>query len=62
LSPLLALPYVFNFFTALGEVFRLPRSREILESAEDYLAKTLSEYKSNARHGYDGTMAEVMQR
>src|SRR6201986_1982667 len=26
----------------------------------DYLAKTLTEYKSNSRHGYDGTMADVM--
>jgi cytochrome c553 len=28
---------------------------------EDYLAKTLREYKSNTRHGYDGVMAEVTQ-
>lgn len=28
---------------------------------EDYLAKTLREYKSNARAGYDGTMSEVLQ-
>src|SRR3954454_10737624 len=27
---------------------------------EDYLAKTLDEYKSNTRHGYDGSMADVM--
>ena len=27
---------------------------------EDYLAKTLREYKNNTRHGYDGTMAEVL--
>jgi cytochrome c553 len=27
---------------------------------EDYLAKTLREYKTNVRHGYDGTMAEVL--
>jgi cytochrome c553 len=27
---------------------------------EDYLAKTLAEYKNNSRHGYDGTMADVM--
>src|ERR1043166_5985969 len=27
---------------------------------EDYLAKTLGEYKSNTRHGYDGSMADVM--
>ena len=26
----------------------------------DYLAKTLAEYKDNTRHGYDGTMADVM--
>ena len=28
---------------------------------EDYLAKTLREYKDNSRHGYDGTMAEVLR-
>jgi cytochrome c553 len=28
---------------------------------EDYLAKTLREYKDNSRHGYDATMADVMQ-
>jgi cytochrome c553 len=28
---------------------------------EDYLAKTLREYKDNSRHGYDATMAEVLQ-
>src|ERR1700750_751710 len=27
---------------------------------EDYLAKTLREYKDNTRHGYDATMADVM--
>ncbi len=27
---------------------------------EDYLAKTLLEYKSNARAGYDASMADVM--
>lgn len=27
---------------------------------EDYLAKTLREYKSNSRHGYDAAMAEVL--
>jgi cytochrome c553 len=32
----------------------------IANQREDYLAKTLSEYKDNSRHGYDGTMAEVM--
>jgi cytochrome c553 len=32
----------------------------IANQREDYLAKTLSEYKNNSRHGYDGTMAEVM--
>jgi cytochrome c553 len=28
---------------------------------EDYLAKTMREYKDNSRHGYDATMAEVLQ-
>jgi cytochrome c553 len=27
---------------------------------EDYLANTLAEYKSNARAGYDASMADVM--
>ena len=33
----------------------------IANQREDYLAKTLAEYKDNSRHGYDGTMADVMQ-
>lgn len=33
----------------------------IAAQREDYLAKTLREYKTNVRHGYDGVMAEVMQ-
>jgi cytochrome c553 len=33
----------------------------IANQREDYLSKTLSEYKDNSRHGYDGTMADVMQ-
>jgi cytochrome c553 len=32
----------------------------IANQREDYLAKTLREYKSNARRGYDGSMAEVL--
>jgi cytochrome c553 len=28
---------------------------------EDYLAQTLHDYKTNTRHGYDATMADVMQ-
>jgi len=32
----------------------------IKNQREDYLAKTLSEYKDNSRHGYDATMADVM--
>jgi cytochrome c553 len=32
----------------------------IAHQREDYLAKTLTEYKNNTRHGYDGTMADVM--
>jgi cytochrome c553 len=27
---------------------------------EDYLVKTMREYKNNTRHGYDATMAEVL--
>jgi cytochrome c553 len=33
----------------------------IANQREDYLAKTLREYKDNSRHGYDATMADVMQ-
>ena len=32
----------------------------IANQREDYLARTLAEYKDNTRHGYDGTMADVM--
>jgi cytochrome c553 len=33
----------------------------IADQREDYLAKTMREYRDNSRHGYDGTMAEVLQ-
>ena len=33
----------------------------IADQREDYLAKTMREYKNNSRHGYDDTMAEVLQ-
>jgi cytochrome c553 len=33
----------------------------IANQREDYLGKTLREYKDNSRHGYDATMADVMQ-
>jgi cytochrome c553 len=33
----------------------------IANQREDYLAKTLAEYKDNSRHGYDASMADVMQ-
>ena len=32
----------------------------IANQREDYLAKTLREYKDNTRHGYDATLADVM--
>jgi cytochrome c553 len=32
----------------------------IADQREDYLAKTMREYKSNTRHGYDDAMAEVL--
>jgi cytochrome c553 len=41
----------------LGGKENVPR---IANQREDYLAKTLSEYKDNSRHGYDGSMADVM--
>jgi cytochrome c553 len=33
----------------------------LADQREDYLAKTMREYKDNSRHGYDGTMADVLQ-
>src|SRR5262249_33990772 len=33
----------------------------IAAQREDYLVKTLREYKSNTRHGYDAVMAEVLE-
>jgi len=33
----------------------------VADQREDYLLKSLREYKDNSRHGYDGTMAEVLQ-
>jgi cytochrome c553 len=33
----------------------------IANQREDYLAKTLRAYKDNSRHGYDATMADMMQ-
>ena len=41
-------------FSGKENVPRLANQRE------DYLAKTLAAYKDNSRHGYDGTMADVM--
>jgi cytochrome c553 len=32
----------------------------IANQREDYLARRLAEYKDNSRHGYDGSMADVM--
>ena len=32
----------------------------IANQREDFLAKTLRDYKDNTRHGYDGAMAEVL--
>lgn len=32
----------------------------IAAQREDYLSKTLREYKTNVRHGYDGVMADVL--
>jgi cytochrome c553 len=41
----------------LGGRDNVPR---IAGQREDYLVKTLREYKNNTRHGYDGSMAEVL--
>jgi len=42
-------------FTGRDNVPRIANQRE------DYLDKTMREYKDNSRHGYDATMAEVLQ-
>jgi cytochrome c553 len=42
-------------FSGQENVARLAGQRE------DYLLKTLREYKTSARHGYDATMAEVLE-
>jgi len=42
-------------FSGSDNVPRLANQRE------DYLDKTMREYKDNSRHGYDATMAEVLQ-
>ncbi len=36
-------------------------THRLANKREDYLAKTMLEYKNNSRHGYDATMAEVLQ-
>jgi cytochrome c553 len=41
-------------FSGHDNVPRIARQRE------DYLAKTMREYKTSSRHDYDGTMAEVL--
>jgi cytochrome c553 len=33
----------------------------LADQREDYLLKTMRDYKSGTRHGYDATMAEVLQ-
>ena len=33
----------------------------LADQREDYLLKTMREYKDNSRHGYDGSMAEGLQ-
>ncbi len=33
----------------------------IANQREDYLARTMREYRDNSRHGYDATMAEALQ-
>jgi cytochrome c553 len=42
-------------FTGRDNIPRIANQRE------DYLVKTMREYKDNSRHGYDATMADVLQ-
>jgi cytochrome c553 len=42
----------------IGHAFARPGG--IANQREDYLARTLAEYKSNTRTGYDASMADVM--
>jgi cytochrome c553 len=48
-------------FCHRGDLSGADNIPRIANQREDYLVKTLKEYKDNTRHGYDATMAEVMQ-
>ena len=48
-------------FLPQRRLFRKDNVPRLADQREDYLAKTMREYKDNSRHGYDGTMAEVLQ-
>ena len=52
--------YRCNFCHSAGLEGRdnVPR---IASQREDFLIKTMKEYKTNTRRGYDGSMAEVLQ-
>ena len=48
-------------FLPQHQLFRRDNVPRLADEREDYLAKTMREYKDNSRHGYDGTMADVLQ-
>ena len=58
LNPLMSVERAVAEFAAHEPAALVPP--RLANQREDYLAKTLAEYKDNSRHGYDGTMADVM--
>ena len=52
-SSTIAIPVTIRIFPAAT-------MSRALRISEDYLAKTMREYKTSNRHAYDGTMAEVL--
>ncbi len=56
-----ALAFVFIASSGRAETIAERAVPRIANQREDYLAKTLREYKDNSRHGYDATMAEALQ-
>ncbi len=53
-----ALAFVFIASSGRAETIAERAVPRIANQREDYLAKTLREYKDNSRHGYDATMAD----
>ena len=46
----------------MGLIWPAANIAHIANQREDFLSKTLREYRDNVRHGYDGVMAEATGR